>query len=345
MKVKMNLRNLLRILMVIGLFSVNACTITEAEYDIQSEYGVAFDMNRISVLLDVPVTELEFEPIDTFKVGTQQYTFLANKKKYKVNVHVVDTQAPQITGIDLYIIKQYEDFNFLAYLEASDPIDGDLEITLSEFDAGQLGNHTVIASAIDKHDNETTMDLKVVVKDATEFLKGAASMDEVIFVDGHIIANKRYGLPSTYAPGENPEAGVQIRKLISAMKEAGLRVANSYSGYRSYQTQSALYANYVASHGQAAADTFSARPGHSEHQTGLTFDLIHLSGSLLTSEPEVTWVRENAHKFGFVVRYAKDKEHITGYIYEPWHLRYMGDDAQAIYESGLSLEEYYNIPN
>ncbi len=345
MKIKVNFNHWFIILMLLFVVSLSACTETVEVYDIEGEYGIAFDINRLSVLLDEPLSELEYEPIDTFKIGTKRYTFYAGKKTYYVDVHIVDTQAPQIQGIDLFIIKQDETLNIVDYLEAYDVIDGDIAITLSEFDTNELGSHTIMATATDKHNNETSKPLRVVVKDASEYLKGAASMDEVLFVDEHIIANKRYGLPSNYAPGEDPEAGAQIRKLIKAMRGAGLRVANSYSGYRSYQVQKTLYTNYIASHGQVAADTFSARPGHSEHQTGLTFDLRQLSGSLLTSEPEISWVRDNAHEFGFIVRYPKGKEHITGYTYEPWHLRYMGQDARAIYESGQTLEEFYKIPN
>lgn len=163
------------------------------------------------------------------------------------------------------------------------------------------------------------------------------------YINGVMIVNKKYPLSSSYAPGENYTAGVQVRKLIQDMRSLGYRISNSYSGYRSYSYQNQLYWNYVNMYGQAQADTFSARPGYSEHQTGLAFDLIHSNGSLVETDPEVNWIAENAHKYGFIVRYQAGKENITGYQAEPWHLRYVGDIAYDIYRSGLTLEEYLGV--
>ena len=131
--------------------------------------------------------------------------------------------------------------------------------------------------------------------------------------------------------------------MIADMQSLGLSISNSYSGYRSYQYQSSLYQNYVNSYGQASADTFSARPGYSEHQSGLAFDLIQPNGALLESPNEAQWVAQNAHKYGFIVRYQSGKESITGYMAEPWHVRYVGDEAVNIYQSGLTLEEYLGV--
>ncbi len=155
-----------------------------------------------------------------------------------------------------------------------------------------------------------------------------------------LLVNKKHGLSPSYAPGEDPTAGKQIRLLISKMQSLGYRVSNSYSGYRSYSYQATLYSNYVRSYGQATADTFSARPGYSEHQTGLAFDLMGWNGDLLRSTAETNWVAAHAHEFGFIVRYQAGKESITGYMAEPWHLRYIGSEAAAIYKSGKTLEEY-----
>lgn len=163
------------------------------------------------------------------------------------------------------------------------------------------------------------------------------------YVNGIMIVNKKYPLSSNYNPGENSVAGAQIRKLIRDMQNSGYSISSSYSGFRSYTYQNSLYWGYVNSHGQSDADTFSARAGYSEHQTGLAFDLIHSNGSLVTTNPEVTWIANNAHKYGFIVRYKSGKEHITGYQAEPWHLRYVGDEATKIYQSGLTLEEYLGV--
>ena len=162
-----------------------------------------------------------------------------------------------------------------------------------------------------------------------------------------IIVNKKHALPSTYAPGEDPTAGQQVRALIHRMQELGYPISDSYSGYRSYDYQTELYNNYVAREGQAAADTYSARPGYSEHQTGLAFDILDSHGNLLDGpeyQDAIHWLHTHAHEYGFIIRFQPGKEAITGYQAEAWHLRYVGDKATAIYNSGLSLEEYFGVP-
>jgi len=116
------------------------------------------------------------------------------------------------------------------------------------------------------------------------------------------------------------------------------------NGYRSYEKQAKIYEFYKIN--ALNADAFSARAGHSEHQTGLALDLTSESASyLLTKEFENTkegiFIKDHAHYFGFIVRYPKDKSHLTGYDYEPWHLRYVGIEvAKIIFEKKLTLEEY-----
>lgn len=159
-----------------------------------------------------------------------------------------------------------------------------------------------------------------------------------------IIVNKKHPLAADYAPGEDPTALAAFQELVADMQGLGFAISDSYSGFRSYDYQASLYASYVASDGQAEADRYSARPGYSEHQTGLAFDLLDSWGQLL-EEPEASqWLAENAHRYGFVVRYLPGKEHITGYMAESWHVRYIGQEATAIYQSGLTLEEYYGVP-
>lgn len=166
---------------------------------------------------------------------------------------------------------------------------------------------------------------------------------EPTYVNGILIVNKKYPLPETFNPGEDVVAKEALTRLLNEAQSNGLDISDYYSGFRTYSLQKELYENYKANYGQEQADTFSARPGHSEHQTGLTFDLFHNDGAFLERTAEAEWLANNAHRFGFIVRYQNGKEGITGYQAEPWHLRYIGDEAQAIYESGLSLEEYLNV--
>ncbi|MCU0082613.1 LD-carboxypeptidase LdcB/DacB [Streptococcus danieliae] len=159
-----------------------------------------------------------------------------------------------------------------------------------------------------------------------------------------IIVNKKHPLNANYAPGEDPKVQAAFKQLVAAMQEEGFPISDHYSGYRSYENQSQLYQNYVAQDGQAEADRYSARPGYSEHQTGLAYDLIDTAGNLLTETRVSQWLREHAADYGFIVRYTEDKEEITGYTAESWHIRYIGSEAKKIAQSGLSLEEYFEVP-
>ncbi|WP_270280908.1 LD-carboxypeptidase LdcB/DacB [Streptococcus salivarius] len=161
--------------------------------------------------------------------------------------------------------------------------------------------------------------------------------------DDIIIVNKKHGLSKDYNPGENPTAKAAFIRLRDDMINQGLNVGRSYSGFRSYDYQKTLYDNYVSRDGQAAADRYSARPGYSEHQTGLVFDLTDKSGNLLEDSRASQWLKDNAHNYGFIVRFQAGKEASTGYMPEAWHIRYVGKEAKDIHDSGLSLEEYFGI--
>lgn len=165
---------------------------------------------------------------------------------------------------------------------------------------------------------------------------------ELTYINDILIANKTHPLPSTYNPGVDPVANAALQEMFAAAKVDGFELFVK-SGFRSYQTQKSLYNSYVKRDGLAAADRYSARAGHSEHQTGLAFD-INKSNSSFAGSPEANWLADNCYKYGFIIRYPEGKESITGYIYEPWHIRYLGvETATAVYNSGLCLEEYLGI--
>ncbi|MGQ7499170.1 GBS Bsp-like repeat-containing protein [Streptococcus suis] len=160
--------------------------------------------------------------------------------------------------------------------------------------------------------------------------------------DKIIIINKKHPLSPSYAPGENTTAKQAFLAMTNRMRVLGYPISNSYSGYRSYNHQAGLYQNYVLRDGRAAADRYAARPGYSEHQTGLAFDIFSNQG-LTLNNATASWIANHAHEYGFIVRYLPGKEHITGYMHEPWHLRYISREAAEIYRSGLTLEEYFGI--
>ena len=169
------------------------------------------------------------------------------------------------------------------------------------------------------------------------------TVNGLTYVDGLLIANKTYSLPADYAPGDlTGDTYAAYYTMKNAAAEDGIELF-IVSGYRSYELQSSLYSRYSASDGKAAADRYSARPGHSEHQTGYAMDLNSLSQSFADTA-EGRWIAENCWDYGFILRYPKSKEAQTGYIYEPWHLRYVGvEKALAIRDSGLCLEEFYGL--
>ncbi len=162
------------------------------------------------------------------------------------------------------------------------------------------------------------------------------------YINGVLIANKSYSLPADFAPGLDSTCYNQFCKLSSAAAQEGLNIYLS-SGFRSYDYQAQIYNNYCARDGQAAADTYSARPGYSEHQTGLAIDVNQIDDSFIGT-PEAIWLENHCHEFGFILRYPQGKQDITGYQYESWHIRYVGTDlATQIHNSGLTLEEYFGI--
>lgn len=164
----------------------------------------------------------------------------------------------------------------------------------------------------------------------------------ITYVDGIMIANKTYSLPKSYDPGITNEAASALKEMQNAAAAEGLSLY-VVSGYRSYQTQESVYAGWVNRDGKEQADTYSSRPGHSDHQTGYSYDLNSLEQSFANTK-EGKWLAEHCAEFGFIIRYPEGKEMYTGYIYEPWHVRYIGKEkAKIITESGLSLEEYYGI--
>jgi len=200
------------------------------------------------------------------------------------------------------------------------------------------GTCTVTVTSADNP--EVKADIKVTVtKDSSATFQ---QINGCTYINGILIANKSYCLPPSYDPKMNPVVVKQFNLLSDSASKEGLNIYSS-SDYRSYSEQSAIYNNYVSWYGKATADTFSARPGHSEHQTGLAIDVNTIDDSFADT-PEAVWLANHAHEYGFIIRYPKGKESITGYKYEPWHIRYLGvEKATDVYNSGLTLEEYLGI--
>jgi len=180
------------------------------------------------------------------------------------------------------------------------------------------------------------------------------------------VVNKKYYMPVTYVPKDlvypnvpflfnekiekrkmRKEAANALERMFAAAQKDGIYLSG-VSAYRSYNTQKVLFNNYVKRDGFEKARTYSAIPGTSEHQTGLAIDVSGRDGkcaatSCFANTKEAAWLKNNCAKYGFIIRYPKGKEAITGYKYEPWHIRYVGNISTAIHNRGITLEEYLQV--
>ena len=196
-------------------------------------------------------------------------------------------------------------------------------------------------------------------KHTTTSFQNVEEVSSVKYIDGILIVNKSYPLPKDFVPKNtyksaeglkycteciDNDAYEQYKIMKADATSLGLNIWIQ-SGYRSYELQESLYNKYVNRDGKLAADTYSARPGHSEHQTGLAFDLNTITDDFQYTD-EGKWINDNCYKYGFILRYPKGKENYTGYKYESWHLRYVGVDlASQLYNNGdwITLEEHFNL--
>jgi zinc D-Ala-D-Ala carboxypeptidase len=182
------------------------------------------------------------------------------------------------------------------------------------------------------------------------------------------IVNKGRDLDSNYVPPDlvNPKVPLRLSPEVSEMhvrKQAATALEQMFaaadqqnihlmlaSGYRSYNEQTDLYSNYAATQGKGYADSSSARPGHSEHQLGLAADLEPASRNCevdpcFANTPEGQWLSANSYKYGFIIRYTNTQQNLTGYEYEPWHVRFVGAAlAGQIHRTGQTLEQFFNLP-
>jgi LAS superfamily LD-carboxypeptidase LdcB len=220
-------------------------------------------------------------------------------------------------------------------------------------------------SALDRYiayyKKNPTMDLKEVILEVNIGLDHdpyTKTCETPFLNKSYILVNKYYYLPDNYVPNNleaiNKSYAQSDAKLVNYAKDAYEAMAKdasnsdlkliAMSSYRSYSYQVDLYNRYVKKDGKAAADTYSAQPGYSEHQTGLALDIYNGKTTYtdFASTKEFTWMQDNAYKYGFILRFPENKEKLTGYEYESWHYRYVGKRiATYIHDHNLCFEEYY----
>lgn len=188
----------------------------------------------------------------------------------------------------------------------------------------------------------------LTVSDGTQTLEIPVTVREMVhedgctYVDGILVANKSYSLPESYDPGLLPVTAEAFERLSNDAKAQGLDIHIS-SDYRTYAFQVEVYNSMVEGYSKEYADSVSARPGHSEHQTGYTIDCNSIDNTFADTAAG-KWLAEHCWEYGFIIRYPEDKVDLTGYAYESWHIRYVGvEHAREIWEQGICLEEYLDI--
>ena len=287
-------------------------------------------------------------------IYTISYFLILSRAKNKEN------KVSKYFKVSIFLIVVLAFINIILILNESDAKPNDTKSTTSsrEVKSEKTSETTTMkeTTITTKQSNSTFKKLNYDLGDATD--KGKTSKgysiqekDGVTYIDGFMIANKTYGLPETFNPGKlNSTVESAAAKMYEAAKsEKGYNMWGQ-SQFRSYETQKKLYNNYVNRDGKDAADTYSARPGYSEHQTGLAFDVCAKGKPCISSDfnktNEAKWLSDNAWRFGFILRYVDGKTKETGYKYESWHFRYVGSDlAEKLYNNGdwLTMEDYFGF--
>lgn len=222
---------------------------------------------------------------------------------------------------------------------------------ISNFDFLKLDRYKAyqMIENISFSDAVTRVNLKLDLPFYSE-IEQASDVDSIL-----VIVNKVYSLPSDYVPNDLVAIpsfpNLQIREVAKDDFEKLLAAATidqvyltPYSTYRSYDYQDGLYQKYLKEDPVEVVDTYSARPGHSEHQTGLAIDIKSNSHWYNLTESDYEWMKNNSFKYGFIIRYPKDNSFITGYKEEPWHIRYIGvEHATKLHELGITYDEYFDI--
>lgn len=295
--------------------------------------------------------------IDTSTLGNHNLELLIKNENneeevYPFQIQVIDTTKPIIEGTKELTTYVGKSINLLENIIVTDNSKETIPVEITgTYDFNTIGEYNLNYVAKDSSGNETISNFILkVISDPNNYTfttkngYTAKVINGITYINNILIANKSYSLPSNYGNGLTTETKNAFNIMNADATSLGLNLVIS-SGYRSYYDQRYIYNNYVAQDGQVNADTYSARAGHSEHQTGLAFDLNSIDDSF-TNTPEGQWVHNNCYKYGLILRYPKNKEHITGYMHESWHLRYVGIElASKLYNNGdwITLEEYFGI--
>ncbi len=316
--------------------------------------------------IDIKIDWSNLDKDSNYKVNTYKGKMIYKKKDYDIKLIVEDKIAPKIEGVKDITITEGDKIDLWKDIKISDDSKDELSKEISgKYDIKKKGTYKLKYVVKDKS-NTTEKEFKLIVKEKpkeeTKPVENNSSdnttqnrtsskgykvekRNGIYYVNGILIANKSYPLPSSYNPGGlMQEFSSNFNIMKKDANNQGIKIWIR-SGFRSYSYQQTLYNDYAAKDGKAAADRYSARPGHSEHQTGLAADINSLDQSFAETK-EGRWLNNNCYKYGFIIRYTRNGEGETGYMFEPWHIRYVGKDiAKALYNNGnwITLENYLGI--
>ena len=339
------------------------CTINNETFEVYS----TISLNDFQI--ETKGGEILFDnyEFDTSSIGPKTATIFTKNKKgtvheYELHYNVVDTTAPVIENLHDMTFLLNTELDFTKILRLNDNLDKEVKFTIDgTYDNTTVGTYNLTATVSDSSNNEATLPFTVsfiecpIEKTSKGYIwpdmqltteKGYIIdiIDNIAYIEGMQIINKTFTLPSTYNKGLQSEASAAFELMKSDAQALGLSLKNS-SGFRTYSYQDYLYNYYTDKYGRAYTDTISARPGSSEHQSGYAIDLNTITGAFAYTD-EGKWVVNNCHNYGFIIRYPQDKSNETGYAYEPWHIRYVGQElATILYNGGdwITVEDYYGI--
>ena len=379
MRLKKKYKKLLRILIIIsiiigGIVGINYYLHSSKTLLVKIDNNIKVSINEeiyntdnVKIIANGTIITKK-EKVDTSKVGEQVIKikvkdYFNKEKEFSYKLNVYDNNPPTITFTKELSTAYGTKIDLLKNVTATDNSNEEITVAVEgDYDINKSGVYKLLYVAKDSTGNETKEEFTLTVKakpvnqssaevtspDTTFTTKKGFkgyTKNGVTYIDGILIANKTYGLPSSYKPnGLTDETTSAFKKMQAAAKLDGIELVIK-SGYRSYETQKNTYNYYVSYDGVEKADTYSARPGHSEHQTGLAMDLNKIN-STFDNTSEAKWLSSNCYKYGFILRYPKGKTNETGYKYESWHFRYVGIDlATKLYNNGnwITLESYFGI--
>lgn len=307
------------------------------------------DKNSLIDTSDTGINKLEIKYLNKFK----------KEKTANFKIKVEDKEKPKIIGPDKLSTEVGKKLEIKSLYEVKDNSKEKINLLVKgKVNYDKVGAYNIVLEAKDRSGNINTKSVMVtvyegIIKTSKDFKDGTFATKNgfvikirngVATVDDILIVNKTYSLPAGYATGLSMETKSAFNKMQKAAAKDNINLTIA-SGFRSNSRQQELYFNYVLRHGKDKADTFSARPGHSEHETGLTMD-INLPDSKFNKTKEAKWLSDNAYKYGFILRYPEGKEAETGYMYESWHYRYVGEKlAKVLYNGGnwKTLEGYFGL--